>query len=131
MKNRTLVEDSLDGASNFIPWKSKLLVTLEEDDLLYVTTKVLPDTATDIEKRIRKEEDFKARKISIYLVRDHLLSRVSNLKTAYDMYEVLKGMFENDNTLRALTLKSQLQSTKMTKGDSIALFFMKLSEIKE
>jgi hypothetical protein len=40
-------------------------------------------------------------------------------------------MFESDNTLRAITLKSQLQSTKMTKGDTVALFFIKLSEIKE
>jgi hypothetical protein len=47
------------------------------------------------------------------------------------MYKTLKGMFERDNTLRALTLKSQLQSTKMTKDDIVALFFMKLSEIKE
>jgi hypothetical protein len=131
MKNKTLVEDRLDGASNFSPWKSKLLVTLEEDDLLDVTTKTLPDTTTDIEKKIRKEEDVKARKIIIYSVRDHLLPRIANLKTTYDMYEVLKGMFESDNTLRALTLKSQLQSTKMTKGDTVALFFMKLSEIKE
>ena len=40
-------------------------------------------------------------------------------------------MFGSDNTLRDLTLKSQVQSTKMTKGDTVALFFMKLSEIKE
>jgi hypothetical protein len=131
MKNITLVEDRLDGASNFSPWKSKLLVTLEEHDLLDVTTKVLPDTSTDIEKKIRKEDDVKARKLIIYSVRDHLLPRIANLKTTYDMYEFLKGMFESDNTLRALTLKSQLQSTKMTKGDSFALLFMKLSEIKE
>jgi hypothetical protein len=131
MKNRTLVEDRLDGASNFSPWKSKLLVSLEEDDLLDVTTKTLPATATDIDKKIRKEEDVKARKIIIYSVRDHLLPRIVNLKTAYDMYEALKGMFESDNTLRALTLKSQLQNTKMTKGDTVALLLMKLSDIKE
>jgi hypothetical protein len=47
------------------------------------------------------------------------------------MYESLKGMFESDNTLRYLTLKRQLQSTKMTKGDTVSLFFMNLSEIKE
>jgi hypothetical protein len=40
-------------------------------------------------------------------------------------------MFESDNTLRALTLKSQLQSTKMTKCDIVAIFFMKFSKIKE
>jgi hypothetical protein len=131
MKNNTLVEDRLDGASNFSLWKSKLIFTLEEDDLLDVTTKSLPATTIDIEKKIRKEEDVKERKIIIYSVRDHLLPRIANLKTTYDMYEVLKGMFESDNTLRALTLKIQLQSTKMTKGDTVVLFFMKLSEIKE
>jgi hypothetical protein len=33
MKNKTLVEDRLDGASNFNSWKSRLQVTLEEEDL--------------------------------------------------------------------------------------------------
>ena len=47
------------------------------------------------------------------------------------MYEALKEMFESDNILRALTLKSQLQSTKMMKGDTISILFMKLSESKE
>jgi hypothetical protein len=83
------------------------------------------------EKEIRREEGVKARKIIIYSVRDHLLPRIANLKTAYEMYEALKDMFESDNTLRALTLKSQLQSTKMTKGGTVATFFMKISEIKD
>jgi hypothetical protein len=65
----------------------------------------LPETSTDEEKEIRKEENVKARKIIIYLVRDHLLPCISNLKTTYEMYEALKNMFESDNTLRALTLK--------------------------
>jgi hypothetical protein len=127
MKNKTLVEDRLDGASNFNFWKSRLQVTLEEDDLLDVVTKTLQDTATDEEKNIRKEEDVKARKIIIYSIRDHLLPHIANLKTACEMYEALKEMFESDNTLRALTLKSQLQSTKMTKGDTVSIFFMKIS----
>jgi hypothetical protein len=131
LKNRALVEDSIDGARNFISWKSRLQFTLEEDDLLDVVTKNLPATATDVEQKIRKEEDVKAIKLIIYSVRDHLLPRIANLKTTYDMYEALKEMFESDNILRALTLKSQLQSTKMTKSDTIAIFFMKISEIKE
>jgi hypothetical protein len=39
MKNGTLVEDRLDGARTFSSWKSRLQVTLEEDDLLDVVTK--------------------------------------------------------------------------------------------
>jgi hypothetical protein len=90
MKNRALVEYMLDGASNFSSWKSMLLVTIEEYDLLDVTTKTLPNTTIDIEKKIRKEEDVKERKLIIYSVRDHLLPRIANLKTTYDMYEALK-----------------------------------------
>jgi hypothetical protein len=93
MKNKTLVEDRLDGASNFSPWKSKLIVTLEEDDLLDVTTKFLSSTTTYIEKNIRNEEYVKARKIIIYSVRDHLFPCIANLKTYYDMYEFLNEMF--------------------------------------
>jgi hypothetical protein len=54
MKNITPMEDRLDGASNFSPWKSKILVTLEEENLLYATTKTLPETSTELEKKIRK-----------------------------------------------------------------------------
>jgi hypothetical protein len=80
-------------------------------------------------KEGRKEDGVKARKIIIYSVRDHLLPRISNMKTTYEMYEALKNMFESNNTLRALTLKGRLQNIKMKKGDTIATVFMKMSEI--
>ena len=94
---------------------------------MWTIQKSLPETATDEEK----EDDVKARKIIIYSVRDHLLPYISNLKTTYEMYEALKNMFESDNTLRPLTLKGRLQSIKMTKGDTVATFFMKMSEIRD
>ena len=47
------------------------------------------------------------------------------------MYEALKNMFESNNTLGALTLKSQLQNIKMTKADTAATFFMEISEIRD
>jgi hypothetical protein len=121
MMNRTLVEDRLDRSSNFSSWKSRLQITLEEEDLLSVIQMALLETVIDEEKEERK--------IIIYSVRDHLLPRISNLKAAYEMYEALKNMFESNNTLKALTLKGQLQNIKMTKGDIVAIFFMKMSKI--
>jgi hypothetical protein len=96
---------------------------------LSVIQKNLPESAIDEEKEEWKEDDIKARKIIIYLVRDHILPRISNLNTTYEMYESLKNMFESKNTLRDLTLKSQLQNIKMKKADTAATFFMKISEI--
>jgi hypothetical protein len=129
MRNKTLVEDRLDGSSNFSSWKSRLHITLEESDLLKLIEGTLPATITDEEKVEWKTNDIKARKIIIYSVRDHLLPRISTLKTAYLMYDALKKMFESNNTNRALTLKHQLQNLRMTKDDTTTTFFMKISEI--
>ena len=78
-----------------------------------------------------KTDDVKARKIIIYSVRDHLLPCISTLKTTYLMYDALKNMFERNNTNIDLTLKHQLQNLKMTKDDTTATFFMKISDIRD
>jgi hypothetical protein len=131
MRNKTLVEDRLDGSSNSSSWKSRLQITSKEDDLLSLIEKTLPETTTDEEKDDWNANDFKARKIIIYSIRDHLLPHIATLKTTYEMYDALKNMFESNNTNIALTLKHQLQNIKMTKVDTIATFFMRISKIKD
>jgi hypothetical protein len=131
MMNRTLVEDRLYGSSNFSSWKSRLQITLEENDLLSSIEKTLPKKTTDGEKADWKIDDVKERKTIIYSVRDHLLPRISTLKTTYEMYDALKKMFESNNTNIALTLKHQLQNIKMANADTIATFFMRISEIRD
>jgi hypothetical protein len=115
MRNKTLVEDRLDGTRNFSYWKSRLHITLEEDDLLKLIEKTLPTTATDEGKVEWKADDVKAGKIIMYLVRDHLLPCISTLKTTYQMYDAMEAMFEHNNTNKALTLKHQLQNLKKVK----------------
>jgi hypothetical protein len=61
MRNRTLKEDSLDVSSNFSSWKSRLQITLEEEDLLSVIQKTLPKTTTDEEKNGRKMMSWQGR----------------------------------------------------------------------
>jgi hypothetical protein len=131
MRKKTLLEDRLDGSSHFNFWKSRLCITLEESDLLRLIEGTLPATTIDEEKVEWKTNDVKARKIIIYLVRDHLLPHISALTTTYLMYDVLKKMFESNNTNRSLTLKHQLQNLKMTKDDTMTTFFMKTSEIRD
>jgi hypothetical protein len=57
MRNKTLVEDRLDGSSNFSSWKSRLQITLEEDDLLSVIQEALPELTIDEEKEEWKEDN--------------------------------------------------------------------------
>jgi hypothetical protein len=129
MRKKTLVEDRLDGTSNFSSWKSRLHITLEKDDLLRLIGKTLLTTTTNEEKVEWKANDVKARKRTICSIRDQLLPYISNMNTSYEMYDALKKMFESNNTNRALPLKHQLQNIKMMKADTIDTFFMKILEI--
>jgi hypothetical protein len=125
------VEDRLDGASNFNSWKSRLLITLEESDLMKFVEEVVPEPDDASEKSQWKKNDARARRIIIYSVRDHLIPHISKLKTTKEMFDALKKLFESNNTNRAIALKHQLQNVKMTKADTIATFFMKISEIRD
>jgi hypothetical protein len=98
---------------------------------LILIENTLPVTTINEEKDEWKIDDVKARKIIIYSVRDHLIPHISTLKTSYQMYDVLKNMFERNNTNKYFTLKHQLQNLKMTKDDTITAFFMNISEIKD
>jgi hypothetical protein len=44
------VEDRLDGASNFNSWKSRLLITLEESDLMKFVEEIVPEPTNALEK---------------------------------------------------------------------------------
>ena len=106
-----------------------MLITLEESELMKCVEEVVPESTDDAEKSQWRKNDAKARKIIIYSVRDHLIPHISNLKTTKQMYDTLKKLFES-NTNRALFFRHQLQNFKMTKSDTVATFFMKISETR-
>ena len=83
------VEDRLEGASNFIPWKSRVLLLLEENDLLqFVNAKVPEPEAKEDKPRWRKNYA-KARRNLVDSVRDHLVPQISEKTTARKMFKSL------------------------------------------
>jgi hypothetical protein len=64
-------------------------------------------------------------------VKDHLIPQISLMKTAKEMFDALKKLFESKNTNRDIALKNQPQNIKMTKEDTVATFFMKIAEIRD
>ena len=108
------VEDCLQGASNFLPWKSRVLLLLEESDLLQcVNEKVLEPEAEEDKPRWRKN-DAKARRILVDSVRDHLVPQISEKTTTRKMFKTLKKLFEHSNIKVTHTLRNKLSNMKMT-----------------
>lgn len=132
MVNSLKVEDRLEGASNFTSWKFRVLIALEENDLLqFIEEKDLFEPKEHEEKLQFKKNAIKAKKILIDSVRDHLVPLISKMTTARDMFKTLEGLYEINNVSRTLALRHQLHQMKMAKGNSVITYFMKISELRD
>ncbi|XP_057860114.1 uncharacterized protein LOC131068848 [Cryptomeria japonica] len=132
MENGLKVEDRLVGASNFTSWKFRVLIALEENDLLrFVKEKELSEPKNREEKLKFKKNAIKAKKILIDSVRDHLVPLISKMTTARDMFKTLEGLYDINNPSRALGLRQQLHQVKMAKGEFVMSFFLKIFELRD
>ena len=82
------VEDHLDGATNFISWKSRVLI-LDENDLLKLVNENFPEACADEDKSHWKKSYARARRILVDSVRDHLVPQISQKKTTRKIFKTL------------------------------------------
>ena len=83
------VEDHLDEATNFIFWKSRVLI-LDENDLSKLVNEKFREAGADEDKSHWKKSYTRARRILVDSVRDHLVPQISRKKTTRKMFKTLK-----------------------------------------
>jgi hypothetical protein len=66
----------LEGASNFIPWKFKLQMLLEEVEILEHVVKEIPTPTSSTWLIVHVKREAKAKKISCDSMKDHLIPHV-------------------------------------------------------
>ena len=64
-------------------------------------------------------------------VKDHLVPQISENKTARKMFKTLKNLFEHSSINVTLTLRNQLSNMNMIMSESIASYFMKITELQD
>ena len=86
------MEDRLYGAGNFIPWKARLVVILEENEswdevVNNTTTNPIVVLASNDAQALSSfnKEDIKARRIILDAVKDHVIPHISSKTHAYQM----------------------------------------------
>lgn len=126
------VEDRLDGASNYGSWKTRVLIALEEYDVVEFAINDIPKPAEEECEHLAawRRHDVKARKILIDSMKSHLLFHISKAATAKEMFDILKKLFERDSTSKSIALRSQLHTLKMKKSESVDSYFARIAEIK-
>ena len=115
------MEDRLDGAGNFVPWKARILLILEEnklwDEVVNHTTThpiVIPNATTDlVSLEAFNKKDIKARRIILDAVKDHVIPYILSKDRAYKMWDALTGLFQSSNENRKMVLREKLKTIRM------------------
>lgn len=131
MSTSLRVESRLEGASNFSPWKKRMTLILEVNDLLdFAKTTITPPTnATPLAEH--NKEDAKAMMLILDVVRDHIIPYLSRKKIAREMWEALMKPYQSDNHNKKMALRDKLRATKMSRTDTVATYLTKITQVRD
>jgi hypothetical protein len=82
-------------------------------------------------KAKHQKDSIRAQRIIADSIKDHLIPYVSSKKTPKEMFDCLGKLYEGKNINRKMNIRTQLNNTKMQKGEMIQEYFSRISEIKE
>jgi hypothetical protein len=117
----------MEREDNFRSWKHRVLLILEENELLDRVKQVLLELEEDEAKAKLRKNEVKAMRILIDSIKDHLIPNVSELKTLKEMFDALTRLYESKNTSQKLTLRYQLRNVTMKKSETVSNCFMRIS----
>jgi hypothetical protein len=131
MTTSTKLDEKLEGADDFRAWKYKVMLILEENDLVSFIEQDIEELEGDEAKAKYKKDLIKAKRIFVNSIKNHLIPHVSTLKTPKQMMAALSRLFEGKNINQKMTTMTQLKNVKMQNSETIQSYFTRVSQIKE
>lgn len=131
--NNLRLEYALDGSSNYIAWKDRMEVVLEDNSLKDFIDQKFPKLAAANATELAKWKKCvaRARRILLEGVQDHIVSSLHAKETLFSMWKTLKYLYQNSSDQRMLALKDKLQKIKCEKGNTISTYLNKLTTCKD
>jgi len=106
------VEDRLEGAANYCAWRARIILLLEENELLEVVDNdpanpiAVPDATVDLVAYTAfHKKDVKARRMILDAVKDHIIPHIGQLGRAYLMWDTLTKTYQSSNENRKMVLR--------------------------
>jgi hypothetical protein len=135
------LEHKLDGASNFIAYKTRIDLILAKNKVLdIVKGKIMkPEFEEGKEKELHnvtamekfKDSDINAMSIIVESIKDHLIPYISHLYSSKKMYDSLTNLFSVRNIGQVMSLKTELCDMKMNDDDNITSYFVRISQFRD
>ena len=131
-------EDRLDGTGNFVPWKARILLLLEENELWpdivrnTTTNPITIPASTDAAALTAfNKKDCKARRIILDAVKDHIIPHISGKDKAHEMWTALTSLYESSNENRKMVLREKLKSIRMNGGEGVTAYLTRISAVRD
>jgi hypothetical protein len=127
------VDDRLARASNWSPWKARMVFVLENLELWDIVEAVVPPipvTAPVLVAEFRKRNN-KAKRIICDAMRDHIIPHLIGKTCAYEMWASLCKLYESSNENRKMVLHDRLRDIHMLKDESVTSFLGRYTQIRD
>jgi hypothetical protein len=132
MNSSIRYEDRLEGISNYLQWKVRITSALKEKKLWLFANTIMPVPALDpIDLDVHEVKESKAQRIILDGVRDHLIPHLAEKKTTKEMWDALKGLYEEKNENQKMDLCDKIHSSRMAKGESVASYLTRVAQVKD
>ncbi len=83
------LEDSLDGASNFRSWRSRITLIMEENDLIRHVKEVVSELDDEVGKERHEKNGIKTKWVLMDSIKDHLIPNISELENVKQKLDTL------------------------------------------
>jgi hypothetical protein len=127
------VEDRLAGASNWSPWKVRMVFVLEDLELWDIVEAVVPPipvTAPVLVAEFRRKNN-KAKRIICDAVRDHIIPHLTGKTCAYEMWASLCKLYKSSNEHRKMVLHDRLRGIHMLEDETVTSFLGRYTQIRD
>eukprot|EP00253_Pinus_taeda_P015796 PITA_15796 len=129
--NGLRLEYAIEGSSNYIAWKDRMEVVLDENGLkAFIDAEVpKPTDAAQVEAWQKKTE--KCRRILLEGMKDYIVSSLHGMASPYLMWKVLTDLFQSKSNQTKLVLKDKLRNIKCENGENIPKYLTKFTQCRD
>jgi hypothetical protein len=124
-------KDMLKGATNFNVWKLRITNILQEHDLEQYVTTVVEEPMNNAGRAAFRKSQENAKRIIFDSVKDNIMPAMTLLMTAKECMDTLVNLYEKQAPSKKRTLKHKIKYLKMEKGESVASFYSRITEIRD
>ena len=109
--NRLRLEYALEGSSNYVAWKDRMEVVLDDNGLKeFIDAEIPKPTSTDaVVLDTWQNKTAKCRRILLEGVKDHIVSSLHGKASPFLMWKYLTDLFQIKSDQRKLALKDKLR----------------------